>query len=180
MLNGITSLFGRLELRMSALEEGQLRIEQALAKLIQPGCWVVDDKFIAEATAEDSSGKASLYERPGAAQLRHIVAGQDIRRKPTGRILHAVDADKSEPRMRFVLVRAKGGNGKTTFLWRLAYELAQRGELVLMARESQNLDYDNLAELCAEIKNNSTRQKKRVYLLLDNVYRDHPLLLKIS
>jgi tetratricopeptide (TPR) repeat protein len=178
LLRGITSLFGRLEVRMTALEHGQIRLEQALAKLSRPGCWIVDDKFIAEATAEASAGGPSLYERPGAARLRHIVAGQDIKRKSTGRILHAIDAQKDERKMRFVLVRSKGGNGKTTFLWRLSYELAQRGELVLVARESQRLDYDELSELCAEVEDNAARQKKRVYLLLDNVYRDHALLLK--
>ncbi len=178
LLSGMATLLGQIQIRMSALEQGQVRIEQALAKLSRPSCWVIDDGFIDEARAEHSSGMASLYDRPGAARLRHIVANEDIRRKPTGRVLHAIDARKREPGMRFVLVRAKGGNGKTTFLWRLAYELALRRSLVLVAREGQSIDYDNLTDLCAEVATNSTSDRGRVYLILDNVYRNYALLLQ--
>jgi tetratricopeptide (TPR) repeat protein len=154
------------------------RLLDSISKLRRTSCWIVDDKFIEDAKQEATDGQPSMYERLGLVTRRHIVAEQDVRRRPTDTLMAAIKAIRGATGMRFQLVLAKGGNGKSTFLLRLAYELAVAGEYVLMTRSGESPDEDTLRQLCDEVKGSTSNPERRVCLLINDAYREHTPLLQ--
>ncbi len=145
---------------------------------------VIDTAAIAAAQAEAVfPGADSMYARPGQAAFWQIVAGQDVRRDLTDRLLAAIKAVGDTPGMRFQLITAAEGNGKSTLLLRLEYELARIGEYVLVpSNEGATLDAPALRAACAAAATaDSSRSDRRVFLFLDNVYRfNTPLLATLA
>ena len=148
-----------------------------------PDCQVINAATIATAQAEAVfPGADSMYARPGQAAFWQIVAGQDVRRDLTDRLLAGIKAVGDAPGMRFQLITAAEGNGKTTLLLRLEYELAQAGEYVLVpSQEGAALDATALRSACATAAADVDRPGRRVFLLLDNAYRfNTPLLTTLA
>jgi tetratricopeptide (TPR) repeat protein len=92
--------------------------------------------------------------------------------------MEAATANPQPLGMRFQLVRARGGDGKTTFLIRLAYELAQAGYAVLLNRNSTHIDHRSLRDACNMAAMIGKGRQKSVYLLIDNVFPTHRNLLQ--
>ncbi|MDQ2807294.1 MAG: caspase family protein [Chloroflexota bacterium] len=148
-----------------------------------PDCQVIDGAAIATAQAEAVfPGADSMYARPGQAAFWQIVAGQDVRRDLTDRLLAAIKAVGDTPGMHFQLITSAEGNGKSTLLLRLEYELAQAGEYVLIPNhDGATLDASALRTACAVAATDVDRPGRRVFLLLDNAYRfNTPLLTTLA
>jgi tetratricopeptide (TPR) repeat protein len=142
-------------------------------------CRLIDPAFIAAALARAQlPGAPSMYTRPGFQSFWHIAAGQDVRRGLTDRLLQAIAAVHNRPGMCFQLIVSSGGNGKSVLLLRLQYELAQAGECVLVpAQEGSGLDPLALDAACRAFA--KLAPTRRVYLLLDDVYRFNTPLLAV-
>jgi tetratricopeptide (TPR) repeat protein len=157
---------------------------------VAPGgiAWPAETRLIGRATVKAAfdegtyPGAVSMYDRPGQVAFWHIVGGQDVRRDLTDPLLAAVKAADKQPGMRFQLITSAEGNGKSTLLMRLEYELALAGVYVLVpATEGQVLDPLALADACRAAAADPARLNRRVVLCLDNVYRfNTPLLVALG
>jgi tetratricopeptide (TPR) repeat protein len=135
---------------------------------------LVNAAVIAAAQAEAANlADDNMYQHLGRVYLRHVVGNQDVRRHLTDDLLQQIEQSATARGLRFQLIRGNKGNGKSAFLLRLALELAQRGEYVLLVQEDGSLDDRTLRQVCTALAQDPDRPTRRVYLLLDDAYR-HP------
>jgi tetratricopeptide (TPR) repeat protein len=138
------------------------------------GCDFLEARAFKKLTPAADNPDESMYARIEQPTWGHIIAAQDLRRSLTDRIIEAAEANPHPASMNFQLVRAQAGNGKTSFLLRLAYELMQAGYSVLLNLEdSSPIDLDALRAACQAAAVVGRKRRKRIYLLLDNVFPVH-------